>query len=629
VLNTIHEGDHKLFKKMVMDQHDGSAGVDGDKHFFAQYHFCPAIGIGHTFLEPNSPKLVVLRFTSQAIELDAPDELKSHIRRCLPWLPNDMSQVNAATSLGGHTWKTGMHTEWSVICMRALLSAITSQGYEIASANEFGGNQRAGPAQTFIFSERQVTIHAAEAQNLRSQIDEMQRRTLSSQADESARATASQNAELIQRAQERDALLAELKQEEATRAREVGSLSGELQELRGQLERKQQETQQQVVKCTIALAEKDQELKNLRAERDRWAQEAEEQHVGNIAKLEEQVAELVEEKTATQAQLALIQNLAPAVQEVDVCAGKSGERTAKHIRISCPGVDVDQINIETISNGVSVEIYKTDTNEGAEPIYRRDFQYHHRLGLFELDTELCTLENGILMLVLKCSPRPKLRLRRTDKAALTRIDENEDDQVVQPLGKPYCSAMSPSPSQDSLSTISSEWVVPSVSGDSLSDSAQQMWIDAESRDSSPNRTAGVQETSLSSMSSPASSLTRQCLLANALLLMEDGTSVAATKLWKGARLCSLQAEGDKLTFGSAVVKAIRVWPERDRDIVSYSFADIDGEESGGLHDMHLALTTSHRILACREVRQLEWIAVEAKDVSPESHRLFVIWVTNW
>jgi hypothetical protein len=115
VLNTIHEGGHKLLKKIVMDQLNGSAGVDGDKRFFAQYHFCPAASIGHTFLEPSSPKLVVLRFTSQAIELEAPDDLKSHIRRCLPWLPNDMSQINPATSHGGHDWKTVMRTEWSVM----------------------------------------------------------------------------------------------------------------------------------------------------------------------------------------------------------------------------------------------------------------------------------------------------------------------------------------------------------------------------------------------------------------------------------------------------------------------------------------------------------------------------------
>jgi len=117
---------------------------------------------------------------------------------------------------------------------------------------------------------------------------------------------------------------------------------------------------------------------------------------------------------------------------VTVCEAANGNGAHdKHIRVECPGVDEDAVEVSGLPNGVCVRI---NGSAASRPNFERDFDYDHRVeGYFQLRMDRCTFEYGVLCLVLEHTLPQRMRLQRdvlaSTRAALVAINE-ESGQVI-------------------------------------------------------------------------------------------------------------------------------------------------------------------------------------------------------
>ncbi|CAE8644307.1 unnamed protein product [Polarella glacialis] len=354
------------------------------------------------------------------------------------------------------------------------------------------------------------------------------------------------------------------------------------------------------------------------AEMQQKIEQLEAGHVQAIAAYDGRVADAIAEKTALQAQLEAAQSFAPALVERTVPA-RDGRLGEKHIRIACPGVDADDVTIEPIPNGVQVEFRSADN----EPIYKRSFQYPHSDGRFELCIEECCLDWGVLVLVLKQLQQAKLKLARGRASPLVPIDEGLEVVPAAHEGLQNFS-LSRTPSQDSLTTNSSEWIFASVDGRSdktAPKGASSVELPAEQPTGPCEQPLDLSEVRMTASSPAATS--RQCLLLGSLLLAGDGSALAVEDLAKGVELRSFRATSDGWIFGVAVVRATRVEKARDQDIAELCLEGLDGQAGG-----QLRATISHSLLATVANSTggwpLQFAAVEAGEFKTESHQLFTI-----
>eukprot|EP00930_Biecheleria_cincta_P085825 TRINITY_DN75192_c0_g1_i1.p1 TRINITY_DN75192_c0_g1~~TRINITY_DN75192_c0_g1_i1.p1 ORF type:complete len:341 (+),score=87.94 TRINITY_DN75192_c0_g1_i1:321-1343(+) len=242
------------------------------------------------------------------------------------------------------------------------------------------------------------------------------------------------------------------------------AMADELRATQMCLEKGQKKQTEAAEAMAAALAAKDEELACLRRELVQLTQQA------MLAEAEERNActetALEAENKALRDRLALMEATSPAIEEIDLPKKQPGGLLRKQIRIACPGVTADQLDISPLANGVLVQILQVSTdsqcNVAAAPLFSKEFVYHHHDGFFQLchDEETCGIEDGMLVLELQCVPRPKLKLGRVSRAPLMRIDEER--MAAQ---KPEEYKLSPSPSLGTLSTVSSSWVIPSDTSD--------------------------------------------------------------------------------------------------------------------------------------------------------------------
>eukprot|EP00747_Dinoflagellata_sp_TGD_P162995 gnl/TRDRNA2_/TRDRNA2_181231_c0_seq1.p1 gnl/TRDRNA2_/TRDRNA2_181231_c0~~gnl/TRDRNA2_/TRDRNA2_181231_c0_seq1.p1 ORF type:complete len:383 (+),score=76.47 gnl/TRDRNA2_/TRDRNA2_181231_c0_seq1:468-1616(+) len=318
---------------------------------------------------------------------------------------------------------------------------------------------------------------------------------------------------------------------------------------------------------------------------------AESQHLEEIRTLKAREASTADERDVLKAHLTLLQSVAPPWQELDVPA-HGRHPAAKHVRISCPGIEVDQIDIDKLSDGVSVKI-RADTNELAETVFERSFQYSDRDGFFELCLDECGVDNGVLILVLKRVQRPKLKLATVKhRSPLIRIDEHEAPTHAD-TDVPQVFSLSPSPSLGTLTTVSSEWVVAS------SAPSEHGFVQPSGSTGQPVSNAPVDEEKKKEdkgqvnrliFSAPSSLIRQRCLLPDSLVMAADGSAIRVSDLRQGMQLCALcKGDSKELMFGFASVLAIRVGTLRDSDIAQITLQD---EPS-----LKFSVTTSHNVLA--------------------------------
>lgn len=87
----------------------------------------------------------------------------------------------------------------------------------------------------------------------------------------------------------------------------------------------------------------------------------------------------------------------------------SEHATARFVRIQCPGVTHDDIEIMIIFNGAVVKIDRKDSQLAPGLTWSRQFQFQLDEGHFEFKEEEARLEYGILQLVFRAStPQPRV-----------------------------------------------------------------------------------------------------------------------------------------------------------------------------------------------------------------------------
>jgi len=258
------------------------------------------------------------------------------------------------------------------------------------------------------------------------------------------------------------------RREAASHSAKHTAMADELRAAQVCFEEGQKKQTEAAIAMTAALAAKEGELACLRRELAQLSDKLSLQQAAQQAAL----AEAQERNACTQAafeeenkvlrdRLALTEVTSSAIEEIDLPAKQPGGWLRKQIRLACPGVTADQLDILPLANGVLVQILQvpcdSQHNSGVAPLFSKEFVYHHGDGFFQLcqDEHTCGIENGVLVLELQCVPRPKLKLGRVSRAPLMRIDEG---QTPAPQLEEY--RLSPSPSLGTLSTVSSSWVVP-------------------------------------------------------------------------------------------------------------------------------------------------------------------------
>merc|ERR1712232_112690 len=101
----------------------------------------------------------------------------------------------------------------------------------------------------------------------------------------------------------------------------------------------------------------------------------------------------------------------PVFHEADI--GELGDKDWKrHIRISCPGLSEDAVDIQRVPNGVHVIITESDVDGDCHRsfglksriLFDKEFHYDHRVfGCLNLCEDECSFNDGVLNLVLKRS----------------------------------------------------------------------------------------------------------------------------------------------------------------------------------------------------------------------------------
>jgi len=148
----------------------------------------------------------------------------------------------------------------------------------------------------------------------------------------------------------------------------------------------------------------------------------------------------------------------------------------------------------------------------------------------------------VLTLVLKRMREGKLKLSKIGRAPLLSIDEGVEASPPAPTLDNV--ALSRTPSLDSLSTHSSQWVLASVSGESNQEVAPLL----EKHTSLPKQDLVVDrppDVPLA-VSAPADMRTQQCLLEDAVVLLEDGSVGGVKDRKKNSRLLSMRSGGASL-----------------------------------------------------------------------------------
>lgn len=104
----------------------------------------------------------------------------------------------------------------------------------------------------------------------------------------------------------------------------------------------------------------------------------------------------------------------PFVQISDVDTSPDQGAAAKHVRIECPGANEDSVSLEPIPNGVRVRIEgnpRATQGSSASAVFEREFHWDHRTeGCLHMVEEECSLELGVLSLVLRRTSPPRLRI---------------------------------------------------------------------------------------------------------------------------------------------------------------------------------------------------------------------------
>jgi len=209
-----------------------------------------------------------------------------------------------------------------------------------------------------------------------------------------------------------------------------------------------------------------------------------------------------------------------------------------------------------LPNGVLVQILRA-SNEAELPLFK-EFVYQHPHGFFQLsqDPTACGIEDGVLVLVLRCIPKPKMRIGRVPRAPLMRIDEEASMQ-----NQDWHLALSRSPSSDTLSTVSSVILVPSLGGDSAFDG-----------ELSPRSAQSSAQSFSMSQSGP------HCFMPFTLFKMATvGTRVPASDLKIGSRIMAAD--------GVTVLEVSSVVPNKAREVLQL--------EAG---EAKLTVTGTHRML---------------------------------
>jgi len=108
----------------------------------------------------------------------------------------------------------------------------------------------------------------------------------------------------------------------------------------------------------------------------------------------------------------------PVFHEADI--GELGDKDWKrHIRISCPGLSEDAVDIQRVPNGVHVIITESDVDGDCHRsfglksriLFDKEFHYDHRVfGCLNLCEDECSFNDGVLNLVLKRSQPERLML---------------------------------------------------------------------------------------------------------------------------------------------------------------------------------------------------------------------------
>jgi len=209
----------------------------------------------------------------------------------------------------------------------------------------------------------------------------------------------------------------------------------------------------------------------------------------------------------------------------------------------------------------------------------------------------------VLILVLRQVRQPVFKLASGKRSKLTRIEEN---QSAHETDAPRMFTRS----EEFLgrSTVSSEQLVTSE----VSDCSGHVPVRAST---APQANVPDEQMIPSEL---ALVKNHQCLLPGYSLLLEDGTTMAAGDLTKGARLCTLTVgEGpDGLTFGSGVVRSIHVEKPREQDIVQITMSAVAGIS------LQLDVTSSHGILVTGS--NSEWFPKDADELKSKQDRLFAM-----
>jgi len=104
----------------------------------------------------------------------------------------------------------------------------------------------------------------------------------------------------------------------------------------------------------------------------------------------------------------------PLVSVEDRALGSAN--ASKLIRIIAPGVSEDEITIDVLPNGARVSIMSSSASESsldlARAHFQQDFLFDVRAdGILELREDECSLDRGILLLVLRHAPPRQMRWR--------------------------------------------------------------------------------------------------------------------------------------------------------------------------------------------------------------------------
>jgi len=248
----------------------------------------------------------------------------------------------------------------------------------------------------------------------------------------------------------------------------------------------------------------------------------------------------------------------PSVEVNDL--EQHGVLVGRYIRIECPQAEQDCICIEAIPNGVRVQIEESACRNvcggRSSVFFEREFHYDHRTeGCFELREDECSFDGGAIHLILRRMP---------------------------PRRMTFAGSLVPMPAQDQQANTGVDSEIP------------------------PTAT----------VSAPPAVLTNQCLLPGTQLLDADGNLVAAENLTPGHLLRSLHANGEELSFTKVAIKATRVLPERERDVVIAHL-------HCGAREVGFAVTASHLLLAGLE-GEGAWQALEARELRPGRHTVLVM-----